>query len=364
MNSHLYVILCVIAVITVVTFFALLLKIHFLRKSCREISEGLADLAAKNYDTNALLTISSRDRRMCQFTALLNRQLTELRKEHLRCKNGDRQIKEAITNISHDLRTPLTAVSGYLDLLSRELSASEWTVSETDPVSPRQPSSAVLRYLSILQNRTAAMKQLTEELFHYSLVLSEEKITPAPLSLNKVLEENLISSYAQLSQRNITPVISMPESPVMRTLDETFLTRIFDNILSNAVKYSGGDLEVTLTEDGRITFSNLAPRLTPVMAARLFDRYFTVEAIAVEYSGSETDVTGSVRRSAASADGFPHPAAPDSGFPYPAAESTDAAAASSGLGLSIAKLLTERMGGIIHSDCKKGRLYITVQFPR
>lgn len=326
MNSYLCVILCVITAITVVTVLALLLKIHFLRKGCREISQGLAGLAAKSFDTNALLTISSRDRSMCQFTALLNRQLAELRKEHLRCKNGDRQIKEAITNISHDLRTPLTAISGYLDLLTRELSASERTVSETDPASLGQPSSAVLRYLSILQNRTAAIKQLTEELLHYSLVLSEEKSAPAPLSLNRVLEESLISSYVQLSRRTITPVISMPESPVIRTLDETFLMRIFDNILSNTAKYSGGDLEVTLTEEGQITFSNLAPGLTPVMAARLFDRYFTVETIA--------------------------------------AESSDAAAASSGLGLSIAKLLTERMGGTIHSDCKKGRLYITVQFPR
>lgn len=328
MNSYLSVTLCVIALIMFAAILALLLKIHFLRKSCREISDGLDKILSKNFDTNALLTISSRDRSMCQFTALLNKQLTELRKEHLRYKNGDRQIKEAITNISHDLRTPLTAVIGYLDLLSRELSAPGQT--------------AVARYLSILQNRTAAMKQLTEELFHYSLILSKEEYAPVSLSLNKVLEESLISSYVQLSRRNITPVISMPEFPVVRTLDQAFLIRIFDNILSNAVKYSGGDLEVTLSEDGRITFSNLAPGLTPVMAARLFDRYFTVEAIAGQ-SPRPADTQKSR-----------HILQTDTATP----------AVSSGLGLSIARLLTERMGGTIDAACKNGRLYITVQFPR
>ncbi|MCM1025643.1 MAG: HAMP domain-containing histidine kinase [Roseburia sp.] len=374
MNLSFYVILCVIfAVISLVLF----LKVYFLRKSCREISDGLADILEKDFDTNALLTISSRDRYMRRFAALLNRQLARLRQEHLRCQNGDREIKEAITNISHDLRTPLTAISGYLDLLSRELSAPGQQILREEQTGqecslfqekPESADSPALRYLAILQNRTAAMKQLTEELFRYSVILSKPESSPAPLSLNRVLEECLISSYAALNRRNITPVISMPEHSVTRTLDEALLTRIFDNILNNAARYSGGDLRVALTEEGRITFSNLAPGLTPVTAARLFDRYFTVETVPA--SSGFADSAANLSESAAAA--FASPASPESADSDSAAAPSDSASPSSdftassstGLGLSIARLLTERMEGSIDSDYKNGRLYITVQFPR
>lgn len=345
--------LCVIIPLSLA---ALLLKIHFLRKSCREISDGLSDILDKNFDTNALLTISSRDRDMCRFAALLNRQLARLRQEHLRYRNGDREIKEAITNISHDLRTPLTAISGYLELLTRDLSA---------PGKSGSPSPDVLRYLSILQNRTAAMKQLTEELFRYSVVLSREESVLAPLSLNRVLEESIISGYAELNRHNITPVISLPQTPVIRNLDETLLTRIFDNILSNAMKYSGGDLEVTLTEEGRITFSNLAPGMTPVLAARLFDRYFTVESVVRQNSASKDKTPGFSSEASSPANDSPgfHGSPVNSCNPANS-PCNSSVGSSTGLGLSIARLLTERMGGTIDSACKNGRLYITVQFPR
>ena len=102
-----------------------------------------------------------------------------------------------------------------------------------------------------------------------------------------------------------------------RVLDRTSLERLIGNILSNAVKYSGGDLEVCLSPDGHITFSNSASDMTPVMVERLFDRFYTVET----------------------------------------------ARHSTGLGLSIAKVLTERMGGTVTAACLEGQLVITLYFP-
>lgn len=303
-------------------------RLHLIHKSLREICNGLSEILGtdtqKGISTNALLCISSGDRYIRRLAARLNRQLSMLRSRQLQYENGDRELKEAITNISHDLRTPLTAMSGYLELLRKELSANEQPLPASVDgktagiqASPASAAEKCARYLAILQNRLDTMKQLTEELFRYSIALSVREDAPVLLSLNRALEDSLMAHCGSFEQRGITPVISIPANPVLRTLDASSLSRVFANILSNAVKYSDGDLCVTLTEDGTITFSNHAAGLTPVTTEKLFDRFYTVE-------------TGS---------------------------------SSTGLGLSIARLFTERMGGSIGAAYEEGQLHITVQFP-
>ena len=91
-------------------------------------------------DTNTLLSISSGDRAVCMLAARINAQLRGLRKERLRLQNGDAELKTAITNISHDLRIPLTAICGYLDLLEQE-----------------NHTENSRRYLAVIRERTDAM---------------------------------------------------------------------------------------------------------------------------------------------------------------------------------------------------------------
>ena len=84
--------------------------------------------------------------------------------ERLRLRNGDRELKAAVTNVSHDLRTPLTAICGYLDLLEGE-----------------EHSADGRRYLAVIRERTEAMRSLTEELFRYSVLTApEEALLPSP----------------------------------------------------------------------------------------------------------------------------------------------------------------------------------------
>ena len=103
-----------------------------------------------------------------------------------------------------------------------------------------------------------------------------------------------------------------------RMLNRNALTRIFGNIISNAVKYSDGDLIITLSENGEITFSNHASRLDEIKTGRLFDRFYTVETASAE---------------------------------------------STGLGLSIAKVLTEQMGGKIAAEYEDGMIRVKINFP-
>ena len=162
------------------------------------------------------------------------------------------------------------------------------------------------------------MKQLLEELFRYSVILTNQQDPNfQPVSLNGMLEESLAAYYAAFTNRNLAPKVSLPEPPVLALGDARLFSRIFSNILSNILKYSDGDFLVSLTPAGGITFSNPASGLSAVEVQRLFDRFFTVE-------------TGR---------------------------------SSTGLGLSIAKLLTQRLKGEITAEYQEGWLTIRLKFP-
>ena len=162
----------------------------------------------------------------------------------------------AVTNISYDLRTPLTAICGYLDLLEQE---------------PQSEKS--MRYLAVIRERTETLRSLTEELFRYSVITATaDELRLEAVCMNDVLEQSLAGFYGALSARGITPEIRMPEAAVVRKLDAAALRRIFGNILSNAAKYSSGALAVSLLANGSVTFSNRAPALSRVQTERLFDR--------------------------------------------------------------------------------------------
>lgn len=271
-------------------------KVALLRHGIKGLRRDLVE--RRGQDTNTLLSLPCRDRELRRLASALNDELRALRQERLRYQQGDKELKEAVVNISHDLRTPLTAISGYLQLLkSQEL-----------------PPDAQ-RYLGQIESRTESMKRLTEELFRYSVVVSEENLAREPVDLRRAVEEALLSFYGALEGRGIDPQVRLPETPVIRQLDPAAVNRVLGNILTNALKYSAGDLEVTLEESGRLTFSNAAPGLDPVAAGRLFDRFYTVEA----------------------------------------------ARNSTGLGLSIAKELTQRMGGEMGAELHNGRLTVWLE---
>ncbi len=283
--------LCGLCAALVIVTIILLCKIVCLRSAADEI--GAAFSARIHEDTNVGIDISTADRRMRRLAAEIDRQLKHLRRRHIRFTQGDRELKDAITNIAHDLRTPLTAICGYMELLER-----------TDIPDD------VRKYLQIIANRIDAMKQLTEELFRYSVIVSAAEDSRETIVLNRALQECIAAHYSALTQRGIVPKVSIAEKLTERLLNKAALARILDNIMSNALKYSDGDLFIALLPDGSITFRNHAKDLDEISIGRLFDRFYTVEN---GRSGT-------------------------------------------GLGLSIAKILTEQAGGSIRAY-KEGDMF-------
>ena len=277
---------------------ALFIRVRLLQKGLDGITDQLGERLGS--DTNNPIFLPTRDTHARRLAAALNVQLKELRRQRQRYENGDRELKEAVTNVSHDLRTPLTAICGYLELLEKE------------DKTPRQA-----RYLALIAGRAEAMRQLTEELLRYSVAAGMDGgLDLEPVDLNGAVEEAVAALYGAFVEAGIIPRVSLPAQRVARNLNRAALSRVLGNLLTNALKYSGGDLDVALSPDGAITLSNAAPALDEVQVGRLFDRFYTVE-------------TGR---------------------------------SSTGLGLSIARALTERMGGTISARYGAGRLTLEVRF--
>jgi len=273
-------------------------KLLSTRRSLEEISNEFKNLLDE--DTNMQITIASPDKRVREFASNINKELSVLRKRSRMVANKSTEVQVAVTNIAHDIRTPVTAISGYLELLEEE-----------------GLEERAARYVSIIRERTESLKALTEELFEYSIIdATSDELNYENLTLNDELEVALAAAYRSFMDIGIAPEIAITDKKVIRSLDRKAVQRIFGNLLNNVVKYSDGDLTVKLDENGTITFVNSSAALTEIEAGLLFDRFYTVEN----------------------------------------------ARGSTGLGLSIAKLLTEKMGGKFSATYKDGKLSITVKF--
>lgn len=279
----------------------LLLKLFLIKKSIIEIEKNFTKILES--DTNNIISISSSDKDIKNLTINLNDNLIELRKQKLKYKNGNQELKKIVTNISHDLRTPLTALKGYIDLINKE----KLSISQK-------------KYLKIIQKKSDELNELTGQLFEFSKIIDTlEKninLSKDECCINEILKETLLSFYNIFKEKNIFPTINISNKKLYKKVNKISIVRIFENILSNVSKYSNGDFEVEMDDNGIITFSNKANSLDATSVQKIFDRYFSVEN---------------------------------------AKEST-------GIGLSIAKQLVEMNDGEIYAEYSRERLYIKINF--
>lgn len=274
----------------------LIIKLCIIKHSIKEIEKAFIYILKS--DTNNIITISSSDKDIKNLTINLNNNLVELRKQKLQYKNGNQELKKIITNISHDLRTPLTSIKGYIDLVQQE-----------------NLSSKQKQYLKIIEKKSNEMTELTNQLFEFSKLMDVD-IEKEECCINEILEETLVGYYNIFKEKNIIPQVSICSKKIYKLVNKISIVRIFENILSNVSKYSTGDFKVVMYDNGTIIFSNKANSLDTTTVQKIFERYFSVEN----------------------------------------------AKESSGIGLSIAKKLTELNGGTIKATYNNGYLFIEINF--
>ena len=286
----------VFIVILILVCIFLIVKLILIKKTIREIEKSFTYILES--DTNNLISIFSSDKDIKNLTINLNNNLVELRKQKLQYKNGNQELKKIITNISHDLRTPLTSIKGYIDLVQQE-----------------NLSNKQKQYLKIIEKKSNEMTELTNQLFKFSKLMDVD-IEKEECCINEILEETLVGYYNTFKEKNIVPKVFICSKKIYKLVNKISIIRIFENILSNVSKYSTGDFKVTMDDNGTIIFSNKANFLDTTTVQKIFERYFSVEN---------------------------------------AKEST-------GIGLSIAKKLIELNDGNIKATYNNGYLFIEISF--
>lgn len=302
----------IISIILFVICMILIIKIYLNNKDIKKIGENLEEILTN--DTNNLITVSTSNKQIKKVAGKLNTELKKLRKVKIQYENGSEELKRTITNISHDMRTPLTAISGYIELMENNIEAEEANNSKSK-IMRREENKQ--KYLKIIKRKTSELIELTEQLFKFSTTMDTLwKIDKENCCINEILEEILAEYYSIFKKKNIVPEINICNEMIYKNLNKNSLIRIFENILSNMIKYSDGNFKIKLERSGKIIFSNKAKKLDTTTVQKIFDRYFTVE--------NANNVTG--------------------------------------VGLSIAKQLVETNEGNIIAKYMDGNLVIEVQF--
>ena len=285
---------------------ALWVKLAVIKSDLRSIAMELR--FNRDIDYNRRLTVDLVDRDLTALAAELNDGLQFQRKLKEGNELAEQKLRQSVSDIAHDLRTPLTVINGSLQLLEPEV--------QSDPKS--------LEYVRICREKTGRLKKMTDDFFELSLLECEGSLAVMErINATKLLMQFIADNEAVIREHELLPDIRLPERSVFMMGDAQLTVRVLENLLNNVVKYAREGFRIALSEDGercRIAFANKA------------------------YGLGQSDVEHLFERS------------------YRASKSRSGSGA--GLGLYIVRLLMDKQGGAVSAELKDGELVITAEFER
>ena len=239
----------------------LFLYIIFILKQLKSINKQLDKRLIEN--TRQPLNIELFNKTITNLSKNINRCLKLEEKRRLESINDQKQFKELISNISHDLRTPLTSIKGYQQLL------------EKTPLDKHQ-----VQLLKTSQKSTDELGLLIENFFEYSyLVTAKTEPNFKKININNLIVECVLSYIAILEEKNLN--VNIKETPPVFVLgDKNMLIRIIENLLNNCAKHSLGDIDIKIEflQNAKITFTNPINQDTNINVDKLFHRFYTSDS--------------------------------------------------------------------------------------
>ncbi|HSH51529.1 MAG TPA: HAMP domain-containing sensor histidine kinase [Bacteroidales bacterium] len=274
---------------------------------CKEIKNIASQLNEINKTkTNSKILMMFSNRNLRNLAIEINKTLEEKQKSEIQHNNMELELRRAIANMSHDLRTPLTSILGYIQLMDDD----NLTYNERR------------EYLDIVRRRAESLQTLISSFYDLSrLEAGEYKFDLKSIKLSNIIYDSIALYYMDFIARNMEPVIDIEENTLLIIADENAVRRIFSNLIENALKYGNKFVSISLEEykDYIITtFTNDAPNLKEENINHIFDRFFTA------------DTTRSDK--------------------------------STGLGLAITRELVEQMGHDISASITDGKINIAIKW--
>lgn len=257
-------------------------------------------------DSNMLITTEMKKGHIGELVELLNTLLKERKKERADYQKKEQMIADIYTNLSHDIRTPLTPLDGYFQLLE-----------ETQEENDRK------RYIQIIQERIESLKEMLEELFTYTkLQNGTYELKLEPQNVGQILKETVFSYYDDWAEQEISPQFEITEEPVWIRGNKQALRRTIQNIIKNGLDHGNKEIRIQLSRNEKqmeLVFQNKIEPGEQIDISRVFERFYKADKARSK--------------------------------------------SSTGLGLSIAKGFVEKMHGEIAAEIKEDWFCIKISFP-
>ena len=284
-----------------ILFFLSLTALLLYRRQVRGLAQQLKDLEP---GSNQRLTCSVRDRNILSLCRLVNTYIDSQQKLVLQAREAEEKLKYTIASVSHDIRTPLTGASGYMQMAEKT----------EDPDKRKE-------YCRIVQGRLKDLEQLLDQLFLYTKLTSQEiSLQMEPVSLFPLVCEVLTGFYGKFQEQNREPSLDFQEEAIQIQGDSSQLKRVLGNLVSNSLSYGLGPLFI-VQKGNTLTFSNKVKDPGSIDPDQMFVRFYR----------------GDPSRNASKS-------------------------SHAGLGLSIARELTQAMGGKIEARLHEDILEIVLTF--
>lgn len=225
-----------IVIITCMLFYAYLLKKHVdINREIKYINKIISEVNRGNY--NIRFRILSSDQEINRLCIGLNNHLDSIQKTFERKRFLEEERKKLISNISHDLRTPLTSLLGYLEAVLTD---------------NHLPADSKVQYIEVAYKKATHLYQLIQDFFCLSKIESHDyKIHLGKVNLVPVVENVITTFYNDLIKHNLSLTLSLPQEPIFGYCDDKSMERILHNLVSNAIKYgSDGKIIGIALENG------------------------------------------------------------------------------------------------------------------
>lgn len=235
------------------------LRLLIYRRQVNNLSRHVAFMNEKG--THATLTSDLQPRELVNLMKEIDKLSENSRKSKTEMKKREQLIRETITGLSHDIRTPLTSLNGYFDLLMQEDTTLE----------------AKEKYAAIIKHRISSLEGILEELFTYAKVSNEEYTYQIErLDMNELVSEVCFSFYDVFKEAGYEPKVSFVEEPLMVDANAEAITRIVQNVVKNALAHGEGYIKLSLEKDENNAVFRCANRTSEdnIDLSMLFNRFY------------------------------------------------------------------------------------------